>query len=579
MFDADGDEGRSPGYVGLMVLGGFGRLFIDARPRFITYRGRAHLEIKNFQMFTRFSTRTSGRPNNDQDRYAILEGSAPNSLGPRRPPTFLRDPVLARIPNDYSILVSTAGWTIAPGDTIGVRMAMVFGHGFEDMVQSAMEAKRIYDGFWMDFDGDPSTGIESREFPVCGPRYAGYRVPQYRCQLECLRDPACWVQVPEDGCVWVDADCGTTTGVDGKEAFIPWVAQMPPTAPNMRLVARKGRVDVLWDNRSERLPDPFLQVADFESYRIWKADNWTRPLGTNQRTGPGNALWFLMDEYDVASNGIGKDTGLDAIRYDPAVPAAAVEYYREWFKQHPMLPPPDLPGLTRAQIDTAQALGRGVRYYRYVDPSFVPGGYVAGPCPDTGECPPIQTEHGPVPARCNAEGRCAETLARPQAGTYVFYAVTATDHELEIRQDGTLVATGPGVVGLPNSNFELAIPPTVAALPADLASGKEQIYVVPNPATSQSMSGWTLQQNNEDPSGAKVEFHNLPQSRGRISIYTLAADLVVVIPFDGRTGNGTAPWNLISRNGQSVTSGVYIYAVEAEAPDFEKFVDRFVVIR
>jgi hypothetical protein len=53
--------------------------------------------------------------------------------------------------------------------------------------------------------------------------------------------------------------------------------------------------------------------------------------------------------------------------------------------------------------------------------------------------------------------------------------------------------------------------------------------------------------------------------------------MVIELPFDGRGGNGSLPWNLVSRNGQEVTSGVYLYAVEAER--FERFVSRFVVIR
>ena len=40
------------------------------------------------------------------------------------------------------------------------------------------------------------------------------------------------------------------------------------------------------------------------------------------------------------------------------------------------------------------------------------------------------------------------------------------------------------------------------------------------------MEGWTLLPTNEDPTGVKVEFRNLPKSRGVIRVYTLAGDLV-----------------------------------------------------
>jgi len=40
---------------------------------------------------------------------------------------------------------------------------------------------------------------------------------------------------------------------------------------------------------------------------------------------------------------------------------------------------------------------------------------------------------------------------------------------------------------------------------------------------------------------------------------------------------GTATWDLVSRNGQDVASGIYFYSVEAEG--FEQVVGKFVIIR
>jgi hypothetical protein len=68
-------------------------------------------------------------------------------------------------------------------------------------------------------------------------------------------------------------------------------------------------------------------------------------------------------------------------------------------------------------------------------------------------------------------------------------------------------------------------------------------------------------------------------ARGTIRIYTLSGDLVEELPFDGRTGVGTIEWDLVSRNGQDVTSGVYLYSVETDDENFKRFIDKFVVIR
>ena len=74
-----------------------------------------------------------------------------------------------------------------------------------------------------------------------------------------------------------------------------------------------------------------------------------------------------------------------------------------------------------------------------------------------------------------------------------------------------------------------------------------------------------------------MEFRNLPHTRGKIRIYTLSGDLVQEIPFDGRNGIGTVKWDLVSRNGQDVTSGVYLYSIEFDG-GLDRIVGKFVVI-
>ena len=77
----------------------------------------------------------------------------------------------------------------------------------------------------------------------------------------------------------------------------------------------------------------------------------------------------------------------------------------------------------------------------------------------------------------------------------------------------------------------------------------------------------------------RVVFANLPRAQSRISIYTLAGDLVETIWHDGRDGRGETNWNLVSRNGQQVVSGLYLCVVEAEDDSFEPLTGRFVLIR
>jgi hypothetical protein len=85
--------------------------------------------------------------------------------------------------------------------------------------------------------------------------------------------------------------------------------------------------------------------------------------------------------------------------------------------------------------------------------------------------------------------------------------------------------------------------------------------VVPNPY--HGGASWERTAIPGDPFTHHLDFFGLPRARATIRIYTLAGDLVQTIVHDGSSGDGEAPWNLISRNGQEVESGVYLYTVES----------------
>jgi hypothetical protein len=104
--------------------------------------------------------------------------------------------------------------------------------------------------------------------------------------------------------------------------------------------------------------------------------------------------------------------------------------------------------------------------------------------------------------------------------------------------------------------------------------------VFPNPATPESLAEYQeLNPNGEDPTGVRVTFTNLPEANNTIQIFTAAGDLVQTLSHSGLEGSGHTSWNLMSRNGQEIVSGVYIYAVQADDSRFEDFVGKFVVVR
>jgi hypothetical protein len=175
-------------------------------------------------------------------------------------------------------------------------------------------------------------------------------------------------------------------------------------------------------------------------------------------------------------------------------------------------------------------------------------------------------------------------------GIAYFYAVTATDF-LADASTGDVIPIGRGLSGDPQSNFGFAVPRFAAQTAEQRDQQGQNIFVFPNPATREALAEFSeLNANTDDPTGVRVMFANLPASRNTINIYTLAGDLVETIEHDGTTDNcpddsgfgncgGSAFWNLVSRNGQEVVSGIYLYSVESSDSAFDRVVGRFVVVR
>ena len=73
-----------------------------------------------------------------------------------------------------------------------------------------------------------------------------------------------------------------------------------------------------------------------------------------------------------------------------------------------------------------------------------------------------------------------------------------------------------------------------------------------------------------------IDFMHMPKAVAKIKIYTLAGDLVQELQHDGTSGHGEAKWDLISRNGQEVESGIYLFTVDSP---IGHQIGKFVVVR
>jgi hypothetical protein len=535
-YDCDGDDGQTLGYFGVMFMGHTTDPTGEKAP--------PRVGISTYANFSGSqSYEEGGDPTNDFERYELLSKETIERAG--------------TVPRDYRMLVSAGPFSeLSPESTLVFQVAFVAGQGLNGIIANGANAQLTYDGSWFDLDSDTSTGVNGKETGVFNSTRNVIYVVEDSCDNPLVQTP-----VNPNATVYVNGDCDKErffkqrcgygdskadqakyrTGVEGKETQIHWLVGTAPPPPVMRIDdhSREGLV-VYWDNSSETVPDVKTQIYDFEGYRVWRADDWSRPLGTSADNGPSHDLWKLLFEADII-NGLGGDTGLEKYHYEPLTHILSasekrdmIESMKAYFLEYSK-DPPCPQGVTEDVCDTLKVLMKwelglpdGRQYYRFID----------------------KTMH----------------LGRPY-----FYSVTAMDHDVVGSQ------LLPGKAGDPSSNF-VFISPNSSAQPAYNYDPSE-VYVVPNPATTESMAPWTLSPNDEDPTGIKVEFRNLPMSKGMIRIYTIAGDLVRELPFDGTTGNGTVPWDLVSRNLQDVTSGIYLFSVESEDSHFKRKIGKFVVIR
>ena len=395
------------------------------------------------------------------------------------------------------------------------------------------------------------------------------------------------------------------TGVAGAETQIHWLVGMAPPPPGLRLWPTDNQVHVFWDDRSELEPDVRLRVIDFESYRVWRADNWTRPFGASVENGPGSNLWQLIAEYDLVDSFIvdyrtgpgpddvvsdtlplGRNTGLEIVEYEPVV-----------------LDDSEYDGLAEAMQVVVDQDSSGFFTERPplydLDGDLIPG---MGGLVDWEDSPDVLDTFWAVTARQESSyydpdieqdvfvvvGKVPTQFYEyidpfVHNGFLYFYSVTATDHELEMIAGSDPVAfriVGAGQSGGPASSFDNSSPGSLSQSAADRDKNGVNIYVYPNPATRASLEEFQeMDASRDDPTGVRVRFANLPAARNTIQIFTLSGDLVETIEHDGTGGYCEVGWNLISRNGQEIVSGLYLYVVKSDDGDFEDFIGKFVVVR
>jgi hypothetical protein len=532
MVDNDGDEGRTAGASSFLLLGHT----TDAL-------GRGAPARVGFRMYDHFTPgrpfSQGGPPANDQERYQLISSTRnidrATGFINAEPPTK---------PGDYFSICSVGPFlSLAPGERVTATWALAveeidyrIDHNdlagrYDKVIRNAVAAQRNFDGVYEVREGFdvPDSAQWGRETLV-GVPIGGVPLTLGDCHDFTPRF------VAAGQAKWFDIDCNTCTGVPGH--YLRHWAQIsgPPPDPQLEAAPRDRGVLLRWDNQSEYTPDPETNEFDAKGYALWRASDWTRPVGS---TGPDESLWRRLAIYYL---------------YDEIHPLIEIEF-------DPSTGAPDTTRTSNVLLN--RAWRPGSLYPRLIhtrDVPCLPGS--GGECDTVFARKPVRPgmviENHPVVRY--PVGRYELEDTRLLNGFTYFYAVTAFD------------STGTGAAMQTFSGRRSArahdgvVPQAATAGPGDV------VYVAPNPY--RKSAEWDLTPNASDPTGTHIDLFNLPATWSVVRIYTVSGDLVQELrPTDFQPSgtpqrespdDGQASWNLVSRNGQEVVSGIYMFTVQSD---------------
>ena len=435
---------------------------------------------------------------------------------------------------------------------------------YSAMITDAQQAQETFRGKYLPpAAGVPTPDARGRETGILAP--AGTQFEEADCH-----DAEAGVTrtVNDHDYTWFDLDCNYCTGVPGL-LLKNWLAAAPPPNPDVKLTPGNKQVTIAWDNLSEITPDPSSGLLDFYAYRLWKASNYTRPVGAS---GPSDDLWALLAEFKVFDYRRPLRDSVDT-NHD-GIPDSLIAIYPVLMntQTQQVIQPIDIapcargstllsgtcPPSSGAPGDTAYFIGK--REYQPVvgpvvqDPAFKAAIY-----------PP---------------GRYEYVDNNVLNGFIYFYSVTAKDST-----GSRDVLGGRGTLAEQEGRRSAVEADGVIPQSATSAgSASKAVYVVPNPYRGHAQ--WDLTPDASDPTGTHVDFYNLPPGAWTVRIFTIAGDLVQTlrstdVQTNGKlqketAADGQATWNLISRNGQDVVSGIYLFSVQSSSGTQR---GKFVIIR
>ena len=403
-----------------------------------------------------------------------------------------------------------------------------------------------------------------------------------------------------------DMDCDYCTGAyDGARDrglfHRTWLAEAPPPSPatNMGVgynytdnpdrhfpPGGDGQVTIAWDNLSETSVDPKSGQFDFRGYKIWKVSNWQRPVGTG---GPGEDDWTLLAEYRIFDHAADN-------RFVCPPESVLAGVCAPTDTLCPLVFIPQTESYERLCLKNGDLYDRQSGNVIHPDPSVLCRGW---PTCETSEGWRNGQTSGPKLAKNRYPvGRYRLLDRAVKNGFLYFYSVTAFDS----------TGSRDAITELASRRSAVEAEGVVPQSAADAANMGSKVWVVPNPYRGARFikdrpSSWDLTPNATDPTGTHVDFFGLPPGDWHVKIFTVSGDLVNELTSKDavnesvrgeatdQAGNkhpgynrqqdtandGQARWNLISRNGQDVVSGIYLFTVELGGSVVNR--GKFIIIR
>jgi hypothetical protein len=627
--DADGDLGKTPG-VGSILL-------IDHTIDPTGETGPSRVGLRAFRSYPGGTPYTSGgAPTIDQQRYEFMTSN--ENIDPVTG-FITKDP--GEENGDYRMLVSVGPWLgLADGEHVSVTLAFAVSLGSFKLglgypgdytravdptsggtvwpasvtngaallakyptLENALSAQVAFEGAYEVKSWPYLTDDHGRETPLKAPPGVIYN--KQGCPAHDT-DPR---QVNDRGYTWFDFDCDYCTGAysvsRGGLFHRTWLAEAPPPSPATNLTVGYNYTDnpdrrfvptqdhkvlLAWNNLSEVTPDPKSGQFDFRGYKIWKVSDWQRPVGAG---GPFEDDWTLLAEYRLfdqrATNAI-RPCPPESIGPGLPCPAGTAPGDTLW----PQVYIPQLQETRTIKLHAGDLWDKQSGDILHAD--------LTVPCLNFPVCKTIDGISLGGGSRVTRTyypvGRYHYTDSNVKNGFIYFYSVTAFDSTGSQGQKTELNSRRSAV------EAEGIVPQASA----DSVHGGANVWVVPNPyrgyrRINDRPSSWDLTPNASDPTGTHIDFLGLPRGHWHIKIFTVSGDLVAEIDSkdavnesvrslqvddQGRShpgynrqadnpNDGQARWNLISRNGQDVVSGIYLFTVELGGS--VKHRGKFVIIR